>query len=430
MRRLNEAMATDAEKRILEFSKIAKDFVEKQPLYYDVGKKWWAWSNEKKQWWMIDEIELFIQFDKVFPQKRYMSLDSRIKSVIKDSLKRFARINEPKKMKKTFVQFKNTILDLENMNEFEATPEYFTTNPIPWDLGKNDKTPVMDKIFEEWVGEENVKVLYEIIAYCILPDYPLNRIFCLRGEGSNGKSKFLDLLTRFVGNNNVVTTELDTLLSSRFEQVKLFKKLACVMGEINKRNISQTSILKRLSGGDLINFELKFKDSFDDYNYAKIIVSTNKLPKTNDNSKGFYRRWLILDFLKEFSEKREILDDIPKEEYVALTRKSVNVLKNLLIKREFDNEGTIEERKEKYEEASNPFGIFLDRHCEFNKNYYVPFKEFFEHFEKYLEDNERRSITSKSLGTILNDEGYKTENKHDSETGKSRNVIWGLKLKE
>jgi putative DNA primase/helicase len=423
-------MVTEAERKILKSRKMTKDFIDKQPIYYDEGKKWWSWSKGKKQWLMIDETELFIQFDKIFPQKGHVSLDPRIKSILKNSLKRFARINKPKEMKKTFVQFKDTILDLETMDEFEATPKYFTTNPIPWKLGNDDKTPVMDKIFKEWVGEENVKVLYQIIAYCILPDYPLNRIFCLRGEGSNGKSKFLDLLTKFVGNNNVVTTELDTLLSSRFEQVKLFKKLACVMGEINKKNITQTSVLKRLSGGDLVRFELKFKNPFDGYNYAKIIISTNKLPRTEDPSRGFYRRWLMVDFLNEFPETKDILEDIPEKEYYALTRKSINVLKELLKKREFDREGTIEERKKKYEEASNPFGIFLDRYCKFNKDYYVPFKEFFERFEKYLKDNGRGSITSKSLGTILSDEGYKTENKYDPETQKNRNVIWGLKLKE
>ena len=409
---------------------MTKDFIKKQPVYYDEGKKWWLWSKRKKQWLMIDEVELFIQFDKIFPEKEYVSLNPRIKSILLDSLKRFARVNKPMEMKKTFVQFKDTMLDLETMDEFEATPKYFTTNQIPWKLGEDDKTPVMDRIFEEWVGEENVKVLYQIIAYCILPDYPLNRIFCLRGEGSNGKSKFLELLTKFLGDNNVVTTELETLISSRFERFKLFKKLACVMGEINKSNIRQTSLIKRLSGGDLINFELKFKDLFDDYNYAKIIISTNRLPRTEDKSKGFYRRWLMIDFPNEFPETKEILDDIPEREYFALTRKSVNVLKDLLKKREFDREGTIEERKKNYEETSNPLGIFLDRHCEFNREYYVPFKEFFECFEKYLEDNERGRITSKRLGTILSDEGYNKENKYDPETKLNRNVIWGLKLKK
>jgi putative DNA primase/helicase len=423
-------MVSDAEKKILKSHKMAKEFIKKQPLYYDEGKKWWSWSKREKQWLIVDEVELFIQFDKIFPEKEYISLNPRIKSILLESLKRFARVNKPLEMEKTFVQFKDTILDLETMDEFEATPKYFTTNPIPWTLGEDDKTPVMDRIFKEWVGEENVRLLYQIIAYCILPDYPLNRIFCLIGEGSNGKSKFLDLLTRFVGNNNVVTTELETLISSRFERFKLFKKLACVMGEINKSNIRQTSLIKRLSGGDLINFELKFKDLFDDYNYAKIIISTNRLPRTEDKSKGFYRRWLMVNFPNEFPETKDILDDIPEREYFALTRKSVNVLKDLLKKREFDREGTIEGRKKNYDEISNPLGIFLNRYCEFNRDYYVPFKEFSECFKKYLKDNGRRSITSKSLGTILSDENYKTENKHDPVTGKSRNVIWGLKLKE
>ncbi|MBY9021986.1 MAG: hypothetical protein KGD67_13100, partial [Candidatus Lokiarchaeota archaeon] len=169
----------------------------------------------------------------------------------------------------------------------------------------------------------------------------IHRLFCFIGEGLNGKSKFLKLLTNFVGEENVTSTELDTLLTSRFEITRLHKRLVCQMGETDFSEMKKTSILKKLSGGDLIGFEYKNKNPFEEHNYAKIIIATNNLPTTTDKTIGFYRRWLILDFPNQFSEKKNILEDIPEEEYQSLAVKCLGILKDLISKREFHNEGDI-----------------------------------------------------------------------------------------
>jgi phage/plasmid-associated DNA primase len=106
-------------------------------------------------------------------------------------------IKKPSKpIKPTWIQFRDKVVDLITGEEFEATPEYFVTNPIPYNLHKDnlEATPIMDKIFEEWVGKDYVKTLYEILAYTMIPDYPINRLFCFIGSGMNGKSCFLNLL--------------------------------------------------------------------------------------------------------------------------------------------------------------------------------------------------------------------------------------------
>ena len=93
------------------------------------------------------------------------------------------------------------------------------------------------------------------------------------------------------------------------------------MGETNFNEMSRTSKLKKLTGGDLIGFEYKNKNPFEAKNYAKILIATNSLPTTSDKTLGFYRRWMIIDFPNQFSEKKDILKDIPEEEYESLALK-------------------------------------------------------------------------------------------------------------
>lgn len=411
----------------------AKEFYESQPYFYDKAGLWWLWNKEDLFWEMTDEVDILNMINEAIGIE---VIKSNERNEILNSLKQVGRQNIPKAIKPTWIQFKDQIFDIRTGETLTPTPEFFVTNPIPYPLHKKKymKTPKMDEIFEEWVGKRHVKTLYEIIAYCLLPSYPLNRLFCFVGAGMNGKSKFLELLTKFLGTNNCTSTELDTLLTSRFEVTRLHKKLLCQMGETNFNEISRTSILKKLTGGDLIGFEYKNKNPFHDKNYAKIVISTNSLPTTTDKTVGFYRRWLIVDFPNEFTEQKNILDDIPKEEYECLTLKCCFVLKELLDARQFTNEGTIQDRMNKYEEKSDFLQKFLDDFIEEDSQEYITKSDFCKKFISWSRENRHRQLSETTLGAKLKNKGLESGKKHlswlyDGKGGDAR-VWFGVKWKE
>lgn len=373
----------------------AESFLSIQPLFYDKSGMFWLWDNTKKCWEVSDEVDILNMISKNTHED---VITSKSRTEILNSLKQSGRLNTPKSVKPTWIQFIDKIYDIETGESFEASPEYFVTNPIPYSVSGDPRTPTMDKIFGEWVGEKYVPLLYEILAYSLLPDYPINRLFCFIGSGLNGKSKFLELLQKFVGMNNVCSTELDTLISSRFEVTRLHKKLVCLMGETNFDEISRTSILKKLTGKDVIGFEYKNKTPFEDRNYAKILIATNNLPTTTDKTIGFYRRWCIIDFPNTFSEKKDILKDIPEEEYSNLATNSIIILNGLLEKREFTNEGTIEERTKKYEDHSDPLEKFIKEYTEEDFNSHIWKFEFEKRLNEWCKDNRHRAMSEVVIG--------------------------------
>ncbi|MGQ4876545.1 MAG: phage/plasmid primase, P4 family [Promethearchaeia archaeon] len=409
----------------------AKQFKKTQPYFYDKSGLFWIWNENKLCWEINDDIDVLN-----FIEEKGGAIDiisSRSRTEILNSLKQEGRKNIPKKMEKTWIQFKDKIYDIKSGKNFEASPEYFITNPIPYKVSGDPRTPIMDKIFEEWVGKKYVKTLYEIISYCLLPDYPINRLFCFIGGGLNGKSKFLELLRKFVGENNVCSTELDTLINSRFEVTRLHKKLVCQMGETNFNEFSKTSILKKLTGGDLIGFEYKNKTPFEDINYAKILIATNNLPTTTDKTIGFYRRWMIIDFPNKFSEKKDILGEIPEQEYNNLATKSIILLNELLNKREFNEEGSPEERMEKYESKSDFLGKFLDLFTKEDLEGYITKSDFFKKFKDWSVENRHRIMSEKSIGLAMNKIGIEHGRKHfdwmnDGKGGQAR-VWFGISWK-
>ena len=247
---------------------------------------------------------------------------------------------------------------------------------------------------------------YVIIGLLWFADYPIHIIFCFIGGGRNGKTKFQELLSKFIGIDNISSTELDTLLDSRFESAKLYRKLVCVLGETNFGVINKTSLLKKLTGQDLIGYEFKNKNPFDHYNYAKILINSNSLPTSEDTSEGFYRRWMIIDFPNTFPEGKDILEIVPKEEYSNLALKVTKILPKLLERGNFINQGSIEERKRRDIIASNPLTLFIEKYYYENPEGYIRYSELYTDYVKYLNKIKKRIISKREFTKTLESEGY------------------------
>ena len=408
-----------------------EEFYKFHPFFYDKSNMFWMWNDEIKKYDMVDDTDMMILLDKVLGLKG-QTVTSKLKSNYLEAFKRVGRMNIPKDAPTKWIQFKDKAFSIESGNIYDVKPNYFFTNPIPWELGETDETPVMDKLITEWVGEKYKKTLYQILSYCCLTNYPIHLIFCLVGCGRNGKSKFLGLMNKFIGMDNICSTELDVLLDSRFESFKLYKKLVCTMGETNFGVINKTSLLKKLTGQDLIGFEYKNKRPFDAHNYAKIMISSNSLPTSEDTSEGFYRRWMIIDFPNTFPEGKDILDTIPDVEYSNLALKITKLLPELIKNCAFEEQGTIEVRREKYIMASNPLPLFIKNSCRPEFEGFIRYSELYTAFVTFLKKHKRRIISKREFTNVVTQEGYEIRKTTKEINGRFQSDRWieGLVLKD
>jgi putative DNA primase/helicase len=247
------------------------------------------------------------------------------------------------------------------------------------------------------------------MAYCCYREYPIQVLFCFCGIGRNGKTQFLKLLTKFLGEYNCCNTDLDLIAGqnrSRFETFKLYRKLAGLMGETDFGILSSSSLLKRLVGGDLIGFEMKGKNPFDAYSYCKLLIASNSLPSSEDTSEGFYRRWIILDFVNQFPEGTDIINTIPNIEYCNLARKVKRILPEILKKGSFTGQGDTEYRKMKYVLASNPLPMFIKKYCIEEPNLWIRYSELYSSYCVFLNSQKKRVVAKKEFSKALTTEGF------------------------
>lgn len=414
---------------VSNYKENVKKFYEKQPFFYDRNGLFWFWSKDKKCYERYDDTEILVSIEKELILTGDV-ISSSIKNTYLEAFRQIGRVNIPKIPPKTWLQFKNCVVDLENNVRFDSSPAYFFCNPLPHNLTEGSQMPKIRHIFKEWVNNHD-QLLFEILAYCCLPDYPIHRLFVLIGSGSNGKSKFLELLTNFIGIYNVTSANFEKLTDNSFHTAKLYKKLVCLMGETNFNILEKTDIIKRLTGQDLIDFEFKGKQGFEDYNYAKIVIATNSLPMTSDKTDGFYRRWILIDFPQKFSEQKDILKDIPLEEYDALATYSVAVLHDLIKTRKFSGEGSIEDRKKRYEDKSNPLQKFIAEMFEESFEGFVFKFEFEKEFLSFLKNNNYRIWSNFEINKEMK-KLYEDGKKEYKEFGMENKIYWawfGLKFK-
>lgn len=408
---------------------IADTFLNAHPIYYDANKIWWIWDKKEFCWLMVDETDLMNAID---AQTKNPSTNASIKNEILEALRRRGRLRKPEDNKASWVQFKDKIIDLETNEEIKASPKYFITNPINWELGTTEDTPEIDKLFVSWVGEEHKQELYELIAFCLVPHYFIHRLVCLIGSGANGKSTYLKILGKIIGNENITSSSLELLIRQRFEGSKLFKKLVCLMGETNFNLLNNTDFLKKLTGQDYVRCEFKGVNGFDFVNYAKLIIATNSLPPTTDKTEGFYRRWKIIDFPNKFPKEADILKNVPEAEYNNLCLKCLNILKKLWNERTFTNDGDFETRRKRYEEKSNPLVMFIKEKCETSLNAKILFSELYDNFKEFLAERGMRDLSAVVVSQQLKNEGYEIKTAKTKDEGgeyTTARFVFGMNFK-
>ncbi len=197
----------------------------------------------------------------------------------------------------------NGLWDIKKKETIDFTPEYVFLSKIEINHVDGADCPKF-KTFLKQVLETDKEILVaqEWLGYCLLNDVRFSKALLLYGDGENGKSVLLNVIKHFLGQKNVTSISLQYLESNPFAPARLFGKSANIFADLPKKALSQTSVFKMAVAGDALSGEKKGKDSFEFIPSLKLMFSCNEPPRTPDRTRGFFRRWIILDFKQHFSE--------------------------------------------------------------------------------------------------------------------------------
>ena len=373
--------------------------MEKYNLIYDKHKRLWLYNEAEGSWQEGAELVLESELRKNLLGEEQVC-QHYVKEIIADVSSLALDPNAEFDLDPNLIAFANGVLDIKTDEFRKPRPVDLLTTKLPVNYKPNARCPLIDKIFSDLV--EDPTDLYELTAYCLWRGYPYHKVFFLYGSGGNGKSVFQNILILLLGAHNVKAIDLASLCTNRFASAELYGKLAAICGEIRYSELKDTDLLKRLTGGDAIRAERKYKDPFDYHNYAKIIVSANEIPKTSDKTRAFYRRVYLIQFPNVFEgtgrEDKTLLSKVGKEELEGLAAKAVRYLQQL-IKRGFffTNDKPTDELERDYERLSNPLAEFLEQFTVEDPEGMIPRHHLRELFNLWQKSKGRRTWTDKAV---------------------------------
>ncbi|WP_301110032.1 phage/plasmid primase, P4 family [Sporosarcina sp.] len=329
------------------------------------------------------------------------------------------------------INFKNGLFNLQTGLLEKHTPDIFTSMQVNANYNEGSTSPVFSKFIESTLSEKDQLIAQEILGYLLVPETLAEKAFILYGPGRTGKSTFLKLIEFVLGKVNISNVALQDL-SQQFKPSLLFGKLANIYADLPSKALQDTGIFKTLVSGDTIVAEEKFRTPFSFNNKARLLFSTNNLPTNNvDRTDGFYRRLIILPFVKQVAEANidTSLQLKLQKEVDGIIQWGLRGLERLRSNNyQFTKSDTTEELLFEYKKQSNNVIWFVTEQCELNVTGQERSQDLYNHYKKKCLENNMQSISQMKFNkSLLMEYGQRIQK---SEDPNKRVLFKGISIKK
>lgn len=246
----------------------------------------------------IDEPDFLTFFknllDEVDRRLWNAKLEGRYKSRFKREL--YPRLREWSTPR--WVVFDNGCFNIaEGMFYSGDYPGIHNFNNTGYSYDESAEAPEFIRFIHDVMGDDEslVKVIQEVLGYSLCyGENPMQVIVLFIGNGRNGKGILSNILMKIHGEENCSATSVSQL-SSQFGTGQMAFSVINISNENSENVVTDTSILKTVSGNDLVMVERKYKDAIPMHIYTKLYISTNSISFL-DSSNGFSARIVPIPF--------------------------------------------------------------------------------------------------------------------------------------
>jgi putative DNA primase/helicase len=279
----------------------------------------------------------------------------------------------------------NGIYDVKKGELLPHNPNYRTTVQLNVWYDANAKCPAWEKFINETFLEEEDRItLFDIPAWLMTPFTDSQKAVVFEGEGSNGKSIYIDGITQFLGEQNICNVSMQKL-GDRFTTTLLIGKLANISPDLPDIKLQSTGEFKALTGGDSLAAEYKHGAQFKFKPFARCLFACNAMPATTDVSEGFYRRLNIIKFEQHFDDdpimKKKLNVTLgSKEELAGLFNKCVGLLPKVW-ERGITVTKRMEEALNNHRKENDPVAQWLEETVTYREGEWIEKKELFKEYQ-------------------------------------------------
>lgn len=355
--------------------------------------------------------------------------DSEFKAFIKDFIP--VDIREPQHYERIFKEFqtehtnieeselnsnesiinlRNGVFNLETGKLLPHSSKYYSTIQIPCNYLPNarlSQAKVTMKFLNDITSgnSDDIMTLLEYIGVAIsnVYGYRYKKFLVLKGAGNTGKSVLLSFVNYLLGEDNVYTSDIKKL-HTNFGLAGAYGKRLISCGDMKFASIAEIDIIKELTGGDYVNLEAKYQNSFTTKYTGVMWFNCNDLPAfSGDKGIHVYERFIIVscdNVIPPEQRDPELLDKLKAESDIVITVAIKFAMKTIEDGYKFtESEKTISNRK-KYELENDSLSLFIESCCVVGEGRTTT-REFKQQYQQWCKENNLRAEKPNSIRKVL-----------------------------
>lgn len=297
------------------FDEVIPDFLNDFPLYYHPNTgQFYQFINDTGIFLLLEENDV----RRLIYQYLQDCWNPKLENSILASLPVYAKVIKEFNDVKDIIVCKNGVFCLDNLQLKKFSSKYHSTFRLEAPYNPDANASTYDKFLKDISCNDAVLVdtFNELLGYVLCSSIQAEKLIIMNGFGANGKSTYLNLLTAFVGVDNVSNISINEINGKAFSRHFIADKRLNLIYE-GETDMVMSGLMrgavKQIVTGDPTSAEIKMGRNYSFIPKLKLVMSTNMFPKIDKiPDHATVRRLLILPFNNHFSADKADKDMLNK----------------------------------------------------------------------------------------------------------------------
>lgn len=269
----------------------------------------------------------------------------------------------------------------------------------------------LDKIFQG--DKELIDYIHKTIGYSLTGDMTEQCFYMCYGGGANGKSTFLNTIQRILGDYGDSLKGSSLMIKrnddgARGDLAKLKSKRFVIASELNEGQTFDESLLKALTGGDIVPVRYLYGEEFPLKPQFKLWIGTNEKPKVKGTNLGIWRRVRLIPFFHTFKDEEKDPDFYEKfiepelegilnwavEGCLLWQREGIEIPKKVMM------------AVEEYQSEMDSIGRFIEECCILGADYTAKASHLYDFYVKWCIENREHELSNVKFGKKITEKGF------------------------
>lgn len=266
----------------------------------------------------------------------------------------------------------------------------------------------LDEVFAG--NAELIAFIQRAAGYCLTGDTREQCLFLCHGLGMNGKSVFLSVLMKLLGdyadNASFETFDADRRNESSNDLAKLRgKRLVTVIETEQGKRLAEARV-KAVTGQDTISCRFLYGEYFTYRPAFKIWLAMNHLPVIRGTDKGIWRRIRLIPFSQDFEDRQDkTLETALEQELDGILQWALEGLRQWN-QRGLDTPSIVNENTARYRADSDQIGRWMNENCVQVSSVSMTVAQAYQNYKTWCEGTGETPVSQTKLGRTLKEKGF------------------------